>query len=73
MRQTKIYTPLKAIRLKCLDCVCGSVNEVKLCPCTDCTLWPYRLGHRPKTVGYEAGAEETPEDGIDTFSEMETR
>ena len=44
----KIYTPLKAIRRKCLDCSNGSQYEVRLCPCTDCTLWPYRLGHRPK-------------------------
>lgn len=42
-----IYRPLKAIRLNCLDCCCGSSNEVKLCPCEDCPLWPYRFGHRP--------------------------
>lgn len=46
-------TPLKSIREKCLDCVCGSANEVKLCPCdgkqsTFCALWPYRFGRRPE-------------------------
>lgn len=41
-------TPIKAIRAKCLDCVCYQVREVRLCPCTDCSLWPYRMGHRPK-------------------------
>lgn len=40
-------TPLKAIREKCLDCCCGQANEVKLCPCTDCALFPYRFGKNP--------------------------
>ena len=43
----KTLTPLKAIRAKCLDCVCGQANEVKLCPCTDCNLYPYRFGKNP--------------------------
>ena len=43
----KTLTPLKAIRAKCLDCVCGQVNEVKLCPCTDCSLYAYRFGKNP--------------------------
>lgn len=40
-------TPLRAIRAKCLDCSCGSANEVKLCPCTNCPLYPYRAGRNP--------------------------
>ena len=40
-------TPTQAIRAKCIDCSCGSVNEVKLCPITDCSLYPFRLGHNP--------------------------
>ena len=52
MNNIKVLTPLRSIREKCLDCVCGSANEVKLCPCdgkqsTWCSLWPYRLGRRP--------------------------
>lgn len=39
--------PVKAIREKCLDCCCGSVIEVKLCPCESCALYPYRLGKNP--------------------------
>ena len=39
-------TPMKAIRAKCLECN-GTANEVKLCPCTDCALWPFRLGKNP--------------------------
>jgi len=30
----------KAIRLKCLDCCCGSSNEVKLCTAEKCSLSP---------------------------------
>lgn len=44
-------TALKAIRLKCLDCCCGSSEEVKNCPCTDCSLYPYRDGHNPARKG----------------------
>ena len=40
-------TALKAIRLKCLDCCCGSQNEVKLCACEDCALYPFRYGKNP--------------------------
>lgn len=50
----KNYTPIKAIRKFCLACLGGSFQEVKECagnlPPTDCTLWPYRLGHRPRTT-----------------------
>lgn len=42
-------TPLRAIRAKCLDCSAGSYKEVRLCLDTNCPLWPYRLGRRPKT------------------------
>ena len=37
-------TRKKAIRAKCLDCCCGSAKEVRLCPCRDCPLFPYRFG-----------------------------
>ena len=40
--------PLKAIRLKCLECQGGSPGEVRTCHISDCTLWPYRFGTRPK-------------------------
>lgn len=43
--------PLKAIRLKCLDCMCGNPVEVRLCPCDDCSLYPYRFGHNPNRAG----------------------
>lgn len=43
----KRTSPLKAIRLKCLDCCCGSSNEVKLCPVAGCALYPFREGINP--------------------------
>lgn len=41
-------TPMKAIRAKCIDCMCGNKAEVRRCPCENCPLWPFRTGHRPK-------------------------
>lgn len=40
-------TPMKAIRAKCLDCVCFQKEEVKKCTMSDCPLHPYRLGKNP--------------------------
>ena len=41
-------SPLRSIRLKCLDCCLGSAPEVSLCPAgIYCTLHPYRKG-RPE-------------------------
>ena len=45
--EEKRVSPLKAIRLKCLDCCNGSSNEVKLCTCEKCPLYPFREGHNP--------------------------
>lgn len=49
--EEKRISPLKAIRLKCLDCSCGSSNEVKLCPVEKCPLYPFRLGKNPNRAG----------------------
>lgn len=46
-----MLSPLKAIRAKCLDCVCESAQEVRLCPATNCPLYPYRMGHNPNRKG----------------------
>ena len=43
-QKTKTLTPVKAIREKCLDCCAWSKREVKLCVCTDCSLYPFRFG-----------------------------
>ena len=51
MENNGILTPIKAIRAHCLDCMCGQATEVRLCPITDCSLYPYRMGHNPKRAG----------------------
>lgn len=49
-------TPLKAIRAKCMDCTAGQFIEIRLCACTECPLYEYRMGKRPK--GEESITEE---------------
>lgn len=48
-----ILTPIKAIRKHCIFCCGDQIKEVKYCQVKDCSLYPYRMGHRPKT-GTEA-------------------
>lgn len=45
--EEKHIPPLKAIRLKCLDCMCGNDAEVRRCDLTACSLHPYRFGSNP--------------------------
>ena len=52
----KPTTPMKAIRLKCLDCCAGQLLEINKCDFKNCPLWKYRTGHRPKDA--------IPEDNI---------
>ena len=50
----------KAIRLKCLDCCCGNMTEVRKCPATSCPLWRYRMGKEIKdSEGTEKNIEHT--------------
>lgn len=49
--ETSHTTPLKAIRLKCLDCCCGAAHEVKLCAADNCPLYLFRLGKNPNRAG----------------------
>ncbi len=55
-----LYTPLKSIRLKCLDCCGGSFKEVEMCPVADCSLYPYRLGKSPTRKGTRPRGEIPP-------------
>ena len=49
MEPITVKTPIKAIRAKCLDCCADQVKEIRECPIEKCSLWPYRMGRRPKT------------------------
>jgi len=56
--EQKRLTPIKAIRAKCMDCFGGSFLEVRECPCTECHLYPYRMGHRPPKMNLQDEDEE---------------
>lgn len=51
MQKKRQMTPLKSIRLKCLDCCSGSIIEVRHCPADDCSLHLYRFGKNPARAG----------------------
>ena len=55
-----MLTPINAIRAKCLDCCCGHIAEIRNCTVKNCALYPYRMGHRPKSPSDTTG---------DTFTE----
>ena len=52
-------SPLRARRLKCLDCCNGSAQEVRLCTAINCPSWPFRMGKNPwrAPLGAEAHAQ----------------
>ena len=31
--------------------MCGQITEVRYCPCEDCALYEYRMGHNPARKG----------------------
>ena len=45
--ELSVPTLIKAVRMKCLECVSGSTKQVKYCNFSACYLWPYRLGRMP--------------------------
>jgi len=59
----KLATPIRSIRMKCYDCSNFQWNEVKWCTSSDCPLFPYRLGRRPKVdvKGVATSTVQTPE------------
>ena len=48
-------TPLKAIRLHCLECMGWSWKEVELCTGKLCPLYPFRFGKNPSRAGIGNG------------------
>lgn len=45
-QEGNITSPLKAIKLFCIDCCGGSFQEVKKCPCKKCPLYNFRVGKK---------------------------
>ena len=40
-------SPLRALRLRCIDCSGDSAAEVRLCTAVTCPAWPFRMGKSP--------------------------
>ena len=47
----KNLTPVKSIRVKCLDCCAGQASEVRNCEINECSLFPFRMGKNPNRKG----------------------
>jgi len=47
IKQGKHISPLKLIRLKCLECCTFNEGEVRHCGIEDCILHKYRFGKNP--------------------------
>ncbi len=54
-------SPLKALRLRCIDCCGGSAPEVRLCTAVDCPAWPFRMGKNPYRTKRELSEEQRAE------------
>lgn len=37
----------EALRLRCIDCCSGSMDEVRKCVAIACPAWPFRMGKSP--------------------------
>ena len=44
-------TPLKAIRLQCLECSNYQPKEVRECLIKECAIYPFRFGKNPNRRG----------------------
>lgn len=42
-------TPINSIRAFCITCMGYQIQQVSRCTATNCPLYPYRAGKRPKT------------------------
>lgn len=49
--ETRNLTPVRAIRLKCLECGTWSAKEVRECRIDNCALFPFRFGKNPSRKG----------------------
>ena len=63
-------TPLKAIRLHCLECCNGSSVEVGHCPASSCPLHSLRKGRKPKEGEFNPGTRLHPLESPMTAGEL---
>jgi len=52
----KNLTPLKSIRVYCLECSGSRPKEIRYCPSSGCPLYLYRFGTNPHRKGVGPGA-----------------
>jgi hypothetical protein len=50
-------SPLKAVRMHCLDCCNGLSAEVALCTARCCSMWLFRFGRKPDAAAVAAVTE----------------
>jgi hypothetical protein len=75
-------SPLKAIRLHCIDCSGGSISEVTKCMHLSCAKWLFRMGTNPwraprseaqlehsRTLGLKAAEKSAGASSLDGFEE----
>ncbi len=43
----RAISPMRALRLRCLDCCAGNDAEVRRCTVRKCPSWPFRMGTSP--------------------------
>jgi hypothetical protein len=46
-----VATPIKSIRLKCLECTNYQYSLIAKCTCKNCPLYFYRFGNNPNRAG----------------------
>ena len=68
----KRMSPLKAIRARCLDCVCYQTNEVAKCGAIDCPLYPFRMGRNNTGVKTSKKALLAPNDADQSQLKLKT-
>ncbi len=62
--KSKITNRATAMRAHCVECSCGVLSEVRNCPVTACSLWPFRMGEDPfrkKRTGFAGRSTDTDE------------
>lgn len=58
-KQKKRLTPIRAIRFYCKEMCCVSdLQSWKYCSCSNCALFPYRMGKRPKETATHSKKQE---------------
>ena len=52
LKKNKFVSPLRIIRLSCMECMGFQEQEVRLCDSEECILHKFRMGRNPKKREY---------------------